>query len=81
MGWPVVLSCSTEHLLGLWYSQGLLWPSFWPAGHTTWLAMSTGSVNPPTQPFIQPLYATLMILQALLLKSISQNQPVQQVHT
>jgi len=59
--------------------SGPLWPSVWPAGHATWLAVSTGSVNPPTHPLHPchpptPLYAAAGCVQ-----NISQNQPVQPV--
>jgi len=79
-----VPNCLTECLL--W--SGLLWSTIWPTyistGHIAWLTVSTGSVTLPTHPsplptsshLPTPLYVALMMLQVVL-KKVSQNQPVQ----
>jgi len=77
MGWFEVQVCYTAYLYSLWYGWGLLWPSVWPAGNTTWSAVSTGSVNPPSPPPSYPptpLYAALMILQAVFKTSLKTSQ-------
>jgi len=54
--------------------SGLLWPSVWPTVHTTWSAVSTGIVNPPTHPLICSIHDIAGRVQ-----NASQNQPVQPV--
>jgi len=72
----VMLMIISKHL-GSWYSQGLLWPFIWPAGHTTWLAMSTDSVNPPIHPPTPYMWHLWYCTNCRLCsKHLSKNQPV-----
>jgi len=61
-------------------TQGLLWPSVWPTRHTTWLAVPTGSTNPPT-PSTLPTYSLIHSTRDIAgcVQNVSQNQPVQPV--
>jgi len=47
---PILFHCTSAWFMVRGQGRRLLWTSVWPAGHTTWLAVSTGSVNPPTHP-------------------------------
>jgi len=70
---PILFHCTPARLM-VW--SGLLWPSDWPTVHTTWSPVSNGIVNPPTCPLqpAHPLYATLVILQAVFKTSLKTSQ-------
>jgi len=54
-----------------------LWLFVWPTRHTTWLVVSTASVNPPTPSTPPPIRSTHGITGCV--QNVSQNQPVQPV--
>jgi len=73
IGWPVVPNCSTRCLFSSWYGQVCCEHLSGPSTVcTTWSAVSTGIVNPPTH----LLYATLMILQAVFKTSLKISQSI-----
>jgi len=59
-------------LLGLWYCQGLLWPSVYVVRDMAWSAVCTGSVNSPLTPAHPLVQGTCDI--AGCVQNISQNQ-------
>jgi len=52
IAWGPILQFCSMHCTSPW-----LTPSVWPTVYTTWLAVSTGIINPPT-----PLYAVPVIM-------------------
>jgi len=83
---PCCHAVSQYCLLGSWCGQRLLWPSVWPTGQITWLAVSTDNppIYPSTSPLlspIHPLYIALMILQAVFKTSLKTSQSNQHCPT
>jgi len=75
---------SKSALLMVW--SGLLWLSVWPTVHTTWSALSTDIIDPPTFPLHtpHPLLPTHLLICSICdiagcVQNISQNQPVHPV--